>query len=138
MWFSFVQRHNAIRTDELVADVVENIGLKLQFSSWFSIHLLLHRLYTFYYQINSIYECVITESNVLHRSVSYWKSLSGKIFLYSLLKHKWIETHLSIQCFRRRPQQVALWRLMFWLWQIKIANDVYFQSCQLMLHGLNR
>ena len=45
---------------------------------------------------------------------------------------------VSIQCFRRRPQHVALWRLMFWLWQIKIANDVYFQSCQLMLHGLNR
>ena len=34
---------------------------------------------------------------------------------------------VSIQCFRRRPQQVALWRWMFWLWQIKIANDVYFQ-----------
>ena len=72
--------------DELVADVVENIGLKLQFSSWFSIHLLLHRLYRFYFQINSIYKCLIIESNVLHRSVSYWESLSCKIFLYSLRK----------------------------------------------------
>ena len=28
-----IRRHNAMCKDELVADVVENIGLKLQFSS---------------------------------------------------------------------------------------------------------
>ena len=48
------QRHNAMCRDEPVADVVENIGLKLQFSSWISILLLLHRLCRFYHQINSI------------------------------------------------------------------------------------
>ena len=44
--------------------------------------------------------------------VSYYESLSCKKFFYSLLKHKCIETQLwkgiSIQCFRRRPQQVNL------------------------------
>ena len=60
----------------------------------FSIHLLLHRLYRFYYQINSMCNCVIIESYVLHRSVSYWESLSSEIFLYSLRKQKWIETQL--------------------------------------------
>ena len=39
-----IRRHNAMCTDELVADVAKNIGLKFQFSSWFSIHLLLHQL----------------------------------------------------------------------------------------------
>ena len=68
-------------TMQCVEDVIEIIGLKLQFSSWFSIHILLHRLYRFYYQINSIYKCVIIESNVLHRSISFWESLSCKIFL---------------------------------------------------------
>ena len=31
---------------------------------------------------------MIIESNVLHRSLSYWESLSCKVFLYSLPKHK--------------------------------------------------
>ena len=73
-----------------VVDVVENNGLKLQFSSWFLIHLLLQRLYRFYYQINSIYKCVLIESKLLHWSVSYLESLSCKIFL----NLKWIETQL--------------------------------------------
>ena len=107
-----IRRHNAICRDEVVADVVENIGLKLKFSSWFSIHLPLHQLFSFYYKTNSTHKCVIIECNVLHRSVSYWESLSSKMFLYSLRKHKWIETQLwkgnSIQYFRRRPQQVSL------------------------------
>ena len=89
-----IWQHNTMCRDELVAGIIENIGLTLQFSSWFSIHLLLYRLYRFYYQINSIYRCIIIESNVLHRSVFYWESLSCKIFLYSLRKHKWIETQL--------------------------------------------
>ena len=50
--------------------------------------------YRFYYQINSIYKCFIIESNVLHWSVSYWESLSGKNLLYSLREHKGIETQL--------------------------------------------
>ena len=86
--------------------------LKLQFSSWFSIHLLLHWLYRFYYQLYSIYKCVIIEYYVLHRSVSYWESLSCKMFLFSVHKYKWIENQLwkgiSIQCFWGRPQQVNL------------------------------
>ena len=57
-----ILRHNAMCRHELVADVVENIGLK---------HLHLHRLYRFYHQINSIYNCGIIESNVLNQSVSY-------------------------------------------------------------------
>ena len=129
-----IRRHNAMCRDELVADVVENIGLKLQCSSWLSIHLLLHRLYRFYHQINSIYKCAIIGYNVLHGSVSYWESLSCKIFLYSLRKHKLIETQLwkgiSIQCFRQRQQQVSLrpWHRMFWLWQMKITN-VFMYRC---------
>ena len=87
---------------KLVADVVENIGL--QFSSWCSIHLLLHRLYIFYYQINSICKCVIIESNVLPRSVSSW-DLSCKIFLYSFrnqsyvfddVRNKLVSTHCTV------------------------------------------
>ena len=97
-----IRRHNAMYRDERVARTCRFSS----FSSWFSINLLLHRLYRFYNQINSIYKCVIIESNVLHRSVSYWESLSCKMFLYSLRKHKWIETQLSILCFRQRPQQV--------------------------------
>ena len=55
-WFSSVTvKTNATCREKLVADVVENVGLKLQFSCWFSIHLLLHQLYTFYYETNSIY-----------------------------------------------------------------------------------
>ena len=88
-----IRRHNAICRDEFVADVIW-IGLKLQFSSWFSIHLILHKLYIFYYQINSIYKCIIIESNVLHWSVSYWENIYCKIFLYSLCKYQWIETQL--------------------------------------------
>ena len=83
--------------------------LKLQFSSWFSIHLLLHRLYRFNYQINSIYKCFIIESNVLHRSVSYWEVYPAIFSHYSLQKHKGIETqlwkrnlnqlHCEVECF---------------------------------------
>ena len=32
---------------------------------------------------------------------------------------------------------IALWHQMFWLYQMKITNDVYFQSCQLIFRGLN-
>ena len=85
-----IRRHNAMCRDELVADVIKIIGLKLQFSSWFSIHFLLHRLYRFNYHINSIYECVIIEFNVLHRFVS----LSCKNFLFSVCTQKWIEAQL--------------------------------------------
>ena len=130
-----IRRHNAIRRKWTCW------GRQLQFSSWFSIRLILHRLYRFYYQINSIYKCVIIESNVFHRSVSNWESLSFKTFLYSLPKHKWIETQLwrrnfnpmfSITHATSYPP-IALWRRMFWQWT---TNDVYFQSCQLMYHGL--
>ena len=118
------RRHNAICTDELVADVAENIGLKFQFSSWFSIHLLLHQLYRFYYKINKTYKCAIMLSNVLHQSVSYWESLFCKMFLYSLRKHKWIETQLwkgnfnpmfSTTSATSSSVHIALWRRMLWL-----------------------
>ena len=70
-----IWRYNAMCRDELVADVVGNIGLKLKFSSWFSIHLLLHRLHRFLLSNKSN----TIESNVSHRSVSYWERLSCKI-----------------------------------------------------------
>ena len=89
-----IRRHKAMCRDEHVVDVVDNIGLKLRFSSWFSIHLLLHQLYRFYYKKNSIYKCAIIESYVFHRSVSHWESVSCKSFLYSLRKQRWIETQL--------------------------------------------
>ena len=41
-----------------------------------------------------IYKCIIIESNVLHRFVSYWESLSWNNFLYSVCTQKWIETQL--------------------------------------------
>ena len=89
-----IRRHNAMCRDELVAEVVENI----ENETWFPIHLLLHRIYTctyrFYHQMNSINKCVIIESYVTHPSVSYGESLSCNSFLYSLRKHKWIETQL--------------------------------------------
>ena len=110
---SIIRRQNAIRRDELVADVVENIRLKLQYSSWFSIRLLLHRLYRFFHQINSIYECVIIESNVLQwnlyliEKVYPAKSFSIHRVNTSGLKLNF-EKEMSIQCFRRRPQQVRV------------------------------
>ena len=91
--------------DELVADDLENIGMKLQFLSWFSIHLLLHRLYRF----NT---CVIIESYVLYWSVSYWESLSCIFFSIHCVNTSGLklnfEKGISIQCFRRRPQLVNL------------------------------
>ena len=76
LWFSSV----TVKTTITFCGRRRKHGLKLQFSSWFSIHLLLHRLCRINYQINSIDKCVIIESNVLHQSVSYWESLSCKIF----------------------------------------------------------
>ena len=32
--------------------------------------------------------------------------------------------------------KVCMWRRMFWLCRMKTANDVYFQSCELMFRGL--
>ena len=90
-----IRRHNANRIYELVANVVGIIGLKLPFSSWFLIHFLLHRSYRFYYKKKSNkYKCVIIEYKALHRSISYWESLSCKIYLHSLRKHKWIKTQV--------------------------------------------
>ena len=47
---------------------------------------------------------------------------------------------VSIQCFRRRPQQVHLCTLHCDVecfdWPTKTTNNVYFQSCQLMFCGL--
>ena len=75
LWFSSVKVKTfdvTMRRDELVADVVENIGLKLQFSSRFfeSIYFYIDYI-DIIYQKDSIYKCVIIESNVLHRSVFY-------------------------------------------------------------------
>ena len=84
------------------------------------------------------------ESNVLHRSVSYWESSSCKFFLYSLCTQKWIEPQLwkgnfnlmiSKTSATRNSPPIKLWRRMFRLWQMKITNDVYFQSCQLMFRS---
>ena len=108
-----IQRQNAIRRDEHVADVVENIGLKLPFSSWFSIHLLLHRLYRFYYQINSMrhYWIICLASICILLKILFIQQFFS---LFIALTH--FEKGISIQCFRRRPQQVSfrpLWRWMF-------------------------
>ena len=54
-----IRRHNVICREKLVADVVENNGLKPQFLSWFSIHFVLHRSYRFSYQMDLMYQCVI-------------------------------------------------------------------------------
>ena len=43
---------------------------------------------------------------------------------------------VSIQCFRRRPQQVRLCVLHCDVERTKTTNNVYFQSCQLILRGL--
>ena len=105
----------------------------------------LHRLYIIFFQIKSLYKCVIIECYVLHRSVSYWQSLSRNFFLYSLRKHKWIETQIWKRDFNHvfsttsatsLSLPTALWRRMLWLWPMKITNDAYFQSCQLMFRCL--
>ena len=51
----------------------------------------------------------------------------ANFFLYSLRKHKWIEIQLSIQCFRRRPQQVSLRPLHCDAAWCEIGKDIYFQ-----------
>ena len=100
-----------------------------------SIQLFLNRLYRSNIQINSIYKWFIIESNVLY--LNYWESSPCNFFLYSLRKHKWIETQISM--FSTTSPTIAPWRRMFWLCQMKITNVVYmyFQSCQLMFRGLN-
>ena len=56
----------------------------------------------------------LLESNILYRSLSYEKVFAAKIFSIhgvhkSGLKLNY-EKRISIQCFRRRPQQVSLVR----------------------------
>ena len=113
-----IRRHYAMCRDEPVADVLENIGLKIKFSSWLSIHLLFHRLNRFYYQINSIH--------MRH----YWILCLAPIcillrtFIHSLRIHKWIETQfwkgnfnpmfLTMSATSLSPP-IALCRRMFWL-----------------------
>ena len=46
----------------------------------------LHRLYIIFFQIKSLYKCVIIECYVLHRSVSYWESLSCNFFSLFIAK----------------------------------------------------
>ena len=137
-----IRHYNAMCRD---ADVVKNIGLKLQFSSWFSIHSLIHGLYRFYYQIKFINVSLL---NLMFCIDLY---LIEKVYLANFfsihcepisgLKLNY-EKGISIQCFGWSPQQVSLrplrilWCRMFWLWPIKITNNVYFQSCQLMFRCL--
>ena len=66
--------HYNVQTPNLLRTSSKTLDWNSNFSSWFSNHLILYRLYRFYHQINSIYKCVIIEYNVLHRSVSYWES----------------------------------------------------------------
>ena len=72
--------------------------------------LIFNPFYRFYYQINSIkfYKWVIIKSNVLHRSVSYWESLSCKICVHNSGLKLNYEKGISIQCFRMHLQQVSL------------------------------
>ena len=86
-----IRHHNAIPRDGHVADIVKIIGLKLQFSSWFSIH----------YIDFIIRQIQYINVSLLNLPVMFYidlylieKVYSAKFFLYECLKHKWIETHL--------------------------------------------
>ena len=79
-------RHNAMCRDELVADVLQNIGLKLQFSNWFSTYLLLHRLYRIYYQIKSINMRHYWIKCLASICILFRKFILQFFFLYSLRK----------------------------------------------------
>ena len=102
-----IRRQNAMCRDKLVADVVENNGLKLRFSSWFSIHLLLHRLFIIIEWFQYINVSLLNLTFCINLYLIE-KVCPAIFFLYSLRIHKRFETQLSIQCFRRRPQQVSL------------------------------
>ena len=74
-----IRRQNAMRRDELVADVVENIGFQVDFQSIY--------FYIVYIDFIIKYKCVIIECNVLLIEKVY----HAKCFY----KHKWIETQLQ-------------------------------------------
>ena len=102
-----MQRTNS----NLMAEVIENIGPKIRFQTWFSIHLVLHRLCSRFISYQ-IYDCVTIESNVLHQFESYLQRLFCINILWSLRKRGRlkidIEFGISIPCFWQCPQQVSL------------------------------
>ena len=93
------RRHNAMCRDKLVAQAVENIGLKTEFS----FHLLLDLLYRFYCQINLIYKCVIIESNSCIDLYLIEKVYPVKFFPIHYVNTSGLklnfEKGISIQCF---------------------------------------
>ena len=92
-WFSSVTvKTNATCREKLVADVVENVGLKLQFSCWFSIHLLLHQLYTFYYETNSIY----IHASLLNLISCIDLYLIEKVYPAKFFSSKWVEFQSNV------------------------------------------
>ena len=104
-----IRRHNVICRDKLVADVVENIGLKLQFLSWFSIHFVLHRSYRFSYQMDSMYQCVIMSCIDLYLIEEVYSAIFFFIHYVNTSGLKLnFEKVIPIQCIQRRPQQVSL------------------------------
>ena len=121
----------------LMTDVVENIGLKLLFQSWFSIQLVLLRLYRkiismtktmiasllsllFCINFNLIYNVYPTWIfSVLCVNGVDWKRIFNPVF--DDVCKKLASAHCTVTS-----------NTVFWLWQMKLTNDLYFQSCQLM------
>ena len=97
--------------------------------SIFLIHLILHRLYltniwlrNFCINLNLIYFVhPVSIFNVHCVNQVDWKS--------TLKSYVFDDVHKLVSA-------IALWRRMFWLWQMKITIDD-FQSCKLMFRGLN-
>ena len=77
-----IRRHYAIHRDKLVADVVKNIGLKLQFSSWFSIHGTFTSI--IWILLSNKFNTQYINASFLHQSVSYWEVYPANFFLYLL------------------------------------------------------
>ena len=59
-----IKHHSAMGRDKLVAEVVENIGLKIPISSRFSIHL--------FHGMTRKYLCRINFLNKIHIDVKHW------------------------------------------------------------------
>ena len=77
----------------------------------------------------------------MHQFESYYLRRLSCINYFCSLRYRGglkinFEIGISILCFRRRQVSLRPWHCnVKWM---KISNDVYFQSCQLMCHGLIR